>query len=270
MERFPWLGGMRRPTGTAAKVELPSEGYEERDRWQEEDGHQRTIAFYSWCIQGFTDTKLLDLGSGPGTVALPLSELPHVAEIVCYDADEGALAIIARNAAGPGKISTVRGDTPQQLPFAGGCFDVVVCRAALHHFKDKPGVIHEIARCLKPGGLLLLTEVAFPAHSRDSTHPLYAAREGSFAGYLTYHELIEVVRAGGFEIAAMRPYEYQRGTLDEYLVQSEPAEKRLLTAAWCALDQMTLDELAWSGRRDGPFITYPVLDIAAVRLSPSD
>ena len=249
-------------------VEIPV-GFSERNRWQKQDEHHRTLAFYAWLMEDFLEARVLDLGSGPGTVSLPLAQLQSVATVVCYDSDARALSVVEENARElqVTNVSTVIGATPHQLPFSEGSFDVVVCRAALHHFADRAGAVSEARRCLRPGGLLLLTETALPEHSRDTTHALYVAREASFAGYLTYHELTRLVVTMGFQIGAMRPYDYQRGTLDDFLVDSDPAAKEMLAAAWCALDRKTLEELKWSGKREGQFITYPVIDIAGYRAS---
>jgi SAM-dependent methyltransferase len=53
----------------------------------------------------------------------------------------------------------------EQLPFAGGCFDLVICTQTLGYASDPFGVIGEIRRVLKHGGVLLLSVPAlFPCH----------------------------------------------------------------------------------------------------------
>ena len=56
-------------------------------------------------------------------------------------------------------VRLVRADMAA-LPFAGGSFDVVICRSALHHMDDEVGVLSEIARILSPTGSLVLGEPA--------------------------------------------------------------------------------------------------------------
>ena len=45
---------------------------------------------------------------------------------------------------------------PPGCLFADESFDLVTCRIAAHHFPDAQRFLHESARVLRPGGLLLL------------------------------------------------------------------------------------------------------------------
>ena len=245
-------------------VELP-ETFGDRVRWQKDEEHRRTLEFYAWFLSAFEDARVLDLGAGPGTVAVPLSRLDNVEEVVCLDKDEEARRFLesAKADLGASKITVTGGGDPWALPFNDTSFDVVVCRYAMHHFEDKQGTLREISRCLRPHGVLLFSDPVMPNHSRDTTHPLYVVRQDSFHGYLTYHETVGLLSECGFRIMAARSYDYQRGTLDNYLADAENALRDELIRGWCSLDEKTKSELKWSGRPDGLFITYPVVDIAA-------
>jgi ubiquinone/menaquinone biosynthesis C-methylase UbiE len=45
-----------------------------------------------------------------------------------------------------------------KLPFPDAVFDAITCIDAINHFPDRPHVIAEWARLLKPGGRLLFTD----------------------------------------------------------------------------------------------------------------
>ena len=45
-----------------------------------------------------------------------------------------------------------------RLPFPHDAFDLITCRVALHHFPDPQAAIIDWARCLKPGGRLVLVD----------------------------------------------------------------------------------------------------------------
>jgi SAM-dependent methyltransferase len=45
----------------------------------------------------------------------------------------------------------------EALPFADGCFDLVLCDNVVDHAESPPGIVSEIARVLAPGGVLYFT-----------------------------------------------------------------------------------------------------------------
>lgn len=244
-----------------------AEEFKERDRWQKDPEHRKTLEFYAWFISGFENARVLDVGAGPGTVAVPLSLLENVSEIVCFDQDTTTLEELERVARklGSSRIKIASDGQPWNLTFENESFDVVVCRYAMHHFENQHGAFLEFHRCLKPGGILLYSDPAMPPHSRDTTHGLYCVRQSSFYGYRTYHEMLELLGSASLQMISIRSYDYQRGTLDDYLGETESVLREPLTRAWLALDERTKLELKWLGRRDGAFITYPIIDIAASR-----
>jgi SAM-dependent methyltransferase len=252
-------------------LNLP-EGYPERMRWQNDREHRRTLEFYAWHICAYAQARVLDVGAGPGTVAIPLSRLDNVAEVVCFDVDEEAQGTLCaiKQQENLTKLQSIMEGHPWNLPFANESFDVVVCRYAMHHFEHQAEAMRDMVRCLKPGGLLLYSDPAMPEHSRNTTHGLYLLREDSFYGYRTYHEMTDLVRSEGLETLTMRSYDYQRGTLDDFLKKCESEVKEHLIRAWCGLDEQTKRELKWSGKRSGPFITYPIIDIAALKAGIQD
>jgi SAM-dependent methyltransferase len=245
----------------------------EADRWEQDPEHQRTIAFYRSHIQAHPDASVLDLGAGAGKVSIHLTLVANVASVIAYDMSLGAMRPLIESARQRikktpqlEKISFSFDGRPWSLPFDRECFDVIVCRYSMHHFADQPNTVQEMYRCLKPGGLLLYSDPAMPEHSRSTTQGLYMLREDNFHGYRTYHEMIDLLTDKGLLILGVRPYDYQRGTLDDYLKAADPALKEHLIRAWCSLDDKTKRELKWSGYREGPFITYSIVDIAAHKL----
>ena len=56
-----------------------------------------------------------------------------------------------------GNLAWVQGDGGR-LPFADDAFHLITCRVALHHFPDPRAAISDWARCLKPGGRLVLVD----------------------------------------------------------------------------------------------------------------
>ena len=98
---------------------------------------------------------ILDLGAGEGFVQMALREA-FGCRVVALDADAAILRQgLARGTETSGAVSLV-GDG-LRLPFPDGIFDAVVCSEVLEHVPDDAGVVGEIARVLKPGGIAALT-----------------------------------------------------------------------------------------------------------------
>lgn len=104
---------------------------------------------------------VLDLGCGPGTVAIPLSAA--VREVIAVDPDAGMLAEGRRVAAGTPNIRWLSGDSTTLAglpPFD----DVVMGRS--FHWMDRRAVLAELDRLLPPDGA-----VAIVGPSRDPGEP---------------------------------------------------------------------------------------------------
>src|SRR5208283_3711610 len=103
--------------------------------------------------------KLLDIGTGTGRVLELLG--PRVREALGVDASKAMLALArARLASQALAHCAVRLADMYRLPLPDGSFDVVVLQMVLHHAEDPAGVVREAARVLKPGGRLLLIDLA--------------------------------------------------------------------------------------------------------------
>lgn len=99
------------------------------------------------------DPAILELGCSEGRDSAVLAR-HGFRHITAIDLSRDALAACAR--AVP-EATLVCHDLREPLPFAGARFDVVVASLCLHYFawEKTQEIVHEIRRCLAPGGLLL-------------------------------------------------------------------------------------------------------------------
>jgi ubiquinone/menaquinone biosynthesis C-methylase UbiE len=100
--------------------------------------------------------RVLDVGTGPGFVAIQVARLLQGTgcQVVGLDLSQAMLAIAAENAANEGlngMLAWQEGDA-KAMPFGDGEFDLVVCNDSLHHWQDPLPVFDEIARVLKKEG----------------------------------------------------------------------------------------------------------------------
>ncbi|HYA50704.1 MAG TPA: class I SAM-dependent methyltransferase, partial [Streptosporangiaceae bacterium] len=111
--------------------------------------------------------RLLDLGCGGGRHAYEAYR--RGADVVACDTDEGELRSVvsmtaamqeAGEAPATAHSQPVAGDGTA-LPFGSEAFDRVIAAEVLEHIGDDQRALHEIARVLRPGGLLAVTVPAW-------------------------------------------------------------------------------------------------------------
>ncbi len=98
----------------------------------------------------------LDVGCGTGTEAVFLARCGF--RSIGVDVSSAALAMAARRAAGEGATVDWREGDALALPVADAAIDFINDRGCFHHIRDadRPTYVAEVARVLKPGGVLFV------------------------------------------------------------------------------------------------------------------
>jgi ubiquinone/menaquinone biosynthesis C-methylase UbiE len=116
--------------------------------------------------------RALDAACGTGRLTRLLEELGH--DVVAVDA---SAAMLARAREKGLRARLVTGNL-LDLPMESGSIDVAVCGLALTHVEDLLSAVAELARVLRPGGLLLTTDV-HPVAAATGAHAFFTAADGS-------------------------------------------------------------------------------------------
>ena len=104
---------------------------------------------------GLRVRRVLDVGCGAGQDLIPFAETGADCVGVDISPESGALARGLVGAQYPHLPIRLATSAAEHLPFEGDAFDVVICRVAIP-YTDNRAAIREMARVLRPGGVLLL------------------------------------------------------------------------------------------------------------------
>jgi SAM-dependent methyltransferase len=104
--------------------------------------------------------RLLDVASGSGGPSLHVARLTEcrVVGVELYDEAVAEGTRLAQEAGLERQASFLQADASKTLPFEAGSFDAILCIDAINHLPDRPRVLGDWARLLRPGGRLLFTD----------------------------------------------------------------------------------------------------------------
>ena len=155
------------------------------------------------------DIRLLDAGCGTGAYSRAM--LGHVGRVDAVDLNEGMLAVARAKLAddeAAGRIAFHQGGI-DALPFADETFDAAMINQVLHHIEDgadpafpaHAAVIAEMARVLRPGGVLVINTCT---HDQLSEGYWYyelvpEAREACIRCHIPTEQLTGMMAASGLD-----------------------------------------------------------------------
>jgi SAM-dependent methyltransferase len=138
--------------------------------------------------------RVLDLGSGGGIdVILSARRVGPTGRAFGLDMTDEMLALAVRNAAEAGvdNVEFVRG-TIEAIPLPAATIDVVISNCVINLAADKAAVFREIARVLRPGGRVGVSDVV----ADDTLSPEQRAERGSYSGCIAGALSFAEYRAG--------------------------------------------------------------------------
>jgi arsenite methyltransferase len=142
---------------------------------------------------------VLDLGSGGGIdVLLSARRVGPTGRAYGLDMTDEMLALARANQAEAAVENVVwlKGHI-EAIPLPAASVDVVISNCVINLSADKPAVIAEVARVLKPGGRFAVTDVIADADMDAATRADMAAYTGCVAGALTRAEFESALTEAG-------------------------------------------------------------------------
>ncbi len=135
-------------------------------------------------IKAWQPTRLLDVASGTGDLALAIQRSCPGCEVIASDFCAEMLTHATRR----GVTHTLVADA-LALPFPDASFDAVSVAFGLRNMADYPAALREMTRVLKPGGHLVILDFSLPTNLLRLPYRFYLHRIlPHLAGWLTGHK----------------------------------------------------------------------------------
>jgi arsenite methyltransferase len=144
---------------------------------------------------------VLDLGSGGGIdVLLSTKRVGPTGKAYGLDMTDEMLALARENQrkAGVENVEWLRGEI-EAIPLPAESVDVVISNCVINLSGDKPRVLAEAARVLKPGGRFAVSDVIADEDMDEATRADMAQWTGCIAGALTRREFEQALLDAGLE-----------------------------------------------------------------------
>jgi arsenite methyltransferase len=149
--------------------------------------------------------RVLDLGSGGGIdVLLSARRVGETGFAYGVDMTDEMLELARANAAAAGAVNVeFRKGTIEDVPLTDCAVDVVISNCVINLSTDKPAVLSEMFRVLRPGGRIGISDVVAEDHLSQADRGERGSHVGCIAGALSRSEYLDGLAAAGFTEASV-------------------------------------------------------------------
>lgn len=148
-------------------------------------------------------------------------------------------------------------DTCLPLPFADGAFSLVVTRYSFHHFPHPAAALAEMIRVCRPGGKILIADVAMPAEKSQAFDRMEVIRDPSHVHALTSGEFEQLIGQSGLEDCRRTQYEVEI-ELEAQIKASFPLPGGAERLRAMITDDIGIDHLGITPQRKNGQIWYAI------------
>jgi SAM-dependent methyltransferase len=171
--------------------------------------------------------RVLDLGSGGGIdVLLSARRVGPTGRAIGLDMTDEMLALAQRNAAEAGatNVEFLRGQI-EDIPLPAESVDVVISNCVINLAADKQAVFREIARVLRPGGRMGITDIVAEDHLTAEERAERGSHVGCIAGALSFSEFRAGLAAVGLiDVSLTTTHAVADGMVSAIVKATKPAD----------------------------------------------
>jgi SAM-dependent methyltransferase len=170
---------------------------------------------------------VLDLGSGGGIDCfLAAKRVGPEGRVIGVDMTPAMLdrARASKEKLGADNVEFRLGEI-EHLPVPDSSVDVIISNCVINLSPDKPQVLREAYRVLKPGGKLAVSDIVTNGPLPSEIKASLSAWAGCVAGALEVPEYVSALSEAGFENVELSPVYFDRETVDNFVAdQSDEFE----------------------------------------------
>ncbi|HTU51567.1 MAG TPA: class I SAM-dependent methyltransferase [Acidobacteriaceae bacterium] len=225
-----------------------------------ENSHDDLLQLMVECADVQREDSVLDIACGPGIVSCFFARhASHVTglDIVPAMLERAKRLQIERELT---NIDWALGESTA-LPFAGDSFDRVVTRFSFHHYMKPQAAIAEMRRVCRPGGIVLIADVAPRPEAQRRFNEWEILRDPSHTRALTESEMEALGEDAGLQLIRQENFRMQMN-LEDLLGSSfpKPGDADKIRALFEEDIQRETDTLGVSASRDNGAVklTYPI------------
>ncbi len=138
--------------------------------------------------------RVLDVGSGDGFWSARFAG--RAGRVIAIDPSRELTGLARRYRHPRLELHVGRAES---LPYAAGIFDRVVAVSTVEHFQDPAKALREIARTLRPGGVLALSADSLTPENSTGSFRDWHSKRHYVNTYFPPDDLLSLVRQGGLE-----------------------------------------------------------------------
>lgn len=213
---------------------------------------------------GPEDTSL-DVACGPGLLACAFARV--VRHAVGIDLTPAMLEQARKTQAAQGlkNVTWQQGDV-MALPYPDAHFSIVSSRFAFHHLVDPLAALKEMKRVCKPGGRVVVADMAPAPEKADALNAEERLRDPSHVRGMPLEELRSLFAQAGLPVLRVEMYRLE-GELEDLLSRSFPNEGDADRVRKIFADSIEDDALDLATRRENDkiFYAFPVAVLAATK-----